>query len=89
MVRPIIEYASTIWAPHTAISINRLEAIQRRAARFCYNDFSTYSSVTRMISNLNMPTLELRRNKSKLITMYKIINDSLGQHNKIPCFPSP
>jgi len=24
-----------------------------------------------------MPTLELRRNKSKLITMYKIINDCL------------
>ena len=30
----------------------------------------------RMMSNLNMPTLELR-NKSKLITMYKIINDRL------------
>ena len=77
MVRPIIEYASTVWAPHTLTNINQLESIQRRAARFCFNDYSTFSSVTRMISSLNLPTLEQRRNKAKLITMYKILNGNL------------
>ena len=50
MARPVIKYASTVWAPYTLTNINQLESIQqRRAARFCCNDFSTYSSVTRMM----------------------------------------
>jgi len=32
MVRPIIEYASPIWDPHSALSINRLVSIQHSAA---------------------------------------------------------
>jgi len=35
MVRPIIEYAASVWDPHTLSNINKLEAIQRRAARVC------------------------------------------------------
>jgi len=51
-VRPIFEYASSVWAPHTHTDINK--SIQRRAARFCYNDFSRSSSVTRMMSSLHL-----------------------------------
>ena len=49
MVRPIVEYASSVWAPHTHTNINQLESIQRRsrAARFCYNNFSRFSSATK------------------------------------------
>ena len=56
MVRPIVEYASSVWAPHTHTNINQLESIQRRAARFCYNIFFRFSSVTRIMSSLNLPT---------------------------------
>jgi len=45
MVRPIIEYASPIWDPHSALNINRLESIQCSAARFCFNDYAHTSSV--------------------------------------------
>ena len=31
-----------------------------------------------MMSSLNLPTLEERRNKSKITTMYKIINGNLS-----------
>ena len=77
MVRPIVEYASSVWATYTLSNINQLEFIQRRAARFCCNDFSRYSSVTRMMSSLNLPTLEQRRNNAKLTIMYKAFNGSL------------
>ena len=77
MVRPILEYASSIWDPHTNANIQRLESIQRRAARFCLNDLSRYSSVTSMLSTLNLPSLQSRRKSTKLITMYKIINGDL------------
>ena len=33
MVRPIMEYTSTVWDPHTLTSINRLESVQRANAR--------------------------------------------------------
>ena len=39
------------------------------------NDFSSHSSVTSMLSTLNLPPLQQRRERSKLIIMYKIIID--------------
>ena len=36
---------------------------------------SSYSSVTNMLSTLNLPPLQQRRERAKLIMMYKIIND--------------
>ena len=34
LVRPQLEYASTVWYPHTTTDINKVEAVQRRAARW-------------------------------------------------------
>ena len=52
-VRPILEYASTVWAPYTKSSIGKLEAIQRRAARFIVSDYNYSSSVTSILNQLN------------------------------------
>ena len=73
MAHPILEYASTVWDPHTSVNINRLEAVQRSAARMCFKDFSRFSSVTTMLTDLELPTLQSRRIKSKLMMLYKII----------------
>ena len=40
MVRPVLEYASSVWDPHTLNNINKIEAVQRKVARFCLNEFS-------------------------------------------------
>ena len=37
LVRPIIEYASVVWDPHTTGEIHCLERIQKRAARWITN----------------------------------------------------
>ena len=58
VVRPIVEYAASAWDPHTLCNI---ESVQRRGARFCFNDFSRFSSVTEMLSSLNLPSLQSRR----------------------------
>ena len=73
MVRPIMEYSSTIWDPHTSVNINRVESVQRYAARMCFRNYSRYSSVTSMLAELNLPTLEERRIRAKLQLFYKII----------------
>ena len=50
-----------------------LESIQKTVARFCYNDFS---SVTDMLSSLNLPSLQ-NRTKAKLLVFYKMISGHL------------
>ena len=40
LVRPILEYASAAWDPHSQNNIKSLERIQRQAARFCKNKYS-------------------------------------------------
>ena len=75
MIRSIVEYALPVWDPHNTINITKLESIQRAVARFCCNDFSRLSSVTTMLTSLDLPTLQSRRMRAKLIMMYKIIND--------------
>ena len=74
MVCPILEYSSTVWDPHTSVNINILESIQKSAARFCYNTYSRFFSVSAMLNCLSLSTLQSRRNKAKLSTMYKIIH---------------
>lgn len=72
LVRPKLEYSCTVWDPHTSESINKIEMVQRRAARYACNDYQTTSSVTNMLQSLNWPTLSQRRLKTRLIMMYKI-----------------
>jgi len=76
-VRPILEYCSTVWAPHTLQDCQKLETVQRRMARFIFNDYSYTSSVTRMLQDLHWATLKQRRTQAKLITLYKIVHNIL------------
>ena len=73
-VRPTVEYASVIWSPQTTCDITALEMVQRKAARFVCNDFSSYLSVTEMMNNLKWNSLEDRRKQARLIMFYKIIH---------------
>ena len=74
-IRPILEYSSTVWAPHTKRSIDKLEAVQKRAARYVMNDYSYNSSVSSMIRSLKWNSLSTRRNISRLI-FYKILHQT-------------
>jgi len=50
MVRPQMEYASALWDPHHNSLIQQLEKVQRRAARWIFNDYSRFSSVSAMLN---------------------------------------
>ena len=72
-----VGYAAAVWGPSTKTGINKVEAVQRRAARFCHNDYRRTSSVTSMIQNLGWEELQHRREQCKTIMMllYRIVND--------------
>ena len=71
-VRPIVEYASSVWSPATDCHIDQLEMVQRRAARFVLNDYSRQSSVSAMMSTLGWDTLQQRRDNARTTMLYKI-----------------
>ena len=75
LVRPILEYSSTVWDPHTGYNIKQLESVQRRAARFVKGDYKTTSSTSKMLTDLGWPTLQQRRANAKLIMVYRITHD--------------
>ena len=60
LVRPKLEYASTVWSPWQNYLIDAIEKVQRRAAHYVHNDYRSDSSVTTMIHNLNWESLETR-----------------------------
>ena len=68
-----MKYASAVWSPYTKQNINKIEMLQRRAAHWVYNDYSPYSSVTDMLSNLGWRSLELRLYDSRIAMFYKIV----------------
>ena len=53
---------------------NKIEKVQRRAARWVSNDYSSYSSVTDMLSNLGWQSLENRRTNTHLAMFYNFVN---------------
>ena len=71
-VRPLIEYAATVSDPQSEKAIDKLEAIQRRAARFVLNRSHNTSSVSDMLDILQWPSLQQRRQNARLVMMYKI-----------------
>ena len=54
------------WSPHTDKNIESIEMVERRAARWVSNQYSSYDSVTAMLSNLSWRSLEYRRYESRL-----------------------
>ena len=74
-VRPIVEYAATTWAPSSDKNTDKIEMVQRRAARFVTNDYSRKSSVTEMMADLGWDTLQKRRDLARLSMMYHIVHN--------------
>ena len=68
--------------------INKIEMIQHRAIRYILNDYSFTSSVSNMLSKLNLPTLEKRRQISSLTMFYKKIKHHLV-NIPFPCSIQP
>ena len=72
LVRPTMEYASSVWDPTTQEDRYKIEMVQRRAARYVLGRHHNRSSVTNMIEHLNWRTLEERRRQARLVMMFKM-----------------
>ena len=75
LVRSFLEYSATVWHPHQKYNSDKLEMVQRRAARFVKGRYGMYESVTQMLEELTWVPLSKRRENARLILFYKIINN--------------
>ena len=87
LVRPHLEYSSCVWDPppisdkRTKGLADKVEGVQRRAARWCFNKYRRWPeviSVSNLVKQLNWPLLTHRRLVARLALMYKM---STGMSN--------
>ena len=79
-----------VWDPYQEYLKYDLEKIQRRAARWVLSNYNyNYSSVTDMLKTLKWPTLQERRNISRLSQLHKIIHQlAYSLHTVTIIFPN-
>ena len=59
--------------PHLQQDVDKLERVQRKAARFIKKDYhSRHKRAMTMLHELDLPTLQSRRKENRLCFMYKI-----------------
>ena len=70
-VRPKLEYAAPVWNPHLRKHIQKLERVQRHATRMVpeLRDLS----YDERLKELDLPTLEQRRERGDMITVFKFM----------------
>ena len=74
LVRPQVEYASTVWDTSIKSQAAAVEAVQRRAARYIMGDYRQESSVTAMLQQLQLDSLQTRRLRARATMMYRVVN---------------
>ena len=74
LIHFFMEYGATVWDPYQEYNSDKVERVQRQAARFDKSRYSRYSSVSDILDVLGWTPLSQRRQEARLILFYKIIN---------------
>lgn len=74
-VRPILEYASSIWNPYYGTYTEAIESVQRKFTRmFCFKFNIPRGTYNSRLKEMNLSSLCNRRLQADEILLYKIIN---------------
>ena len=72
LVRPVLDYGSSVWDPPGVVLQEELESVQKRAARFVTGNYSYETgSMTGILGQLKWESLKKRRKDNRLILLYK------------------
>jgi hypothetical protein len=77
VVRPHLEYASSIWCPHQKADILSVENVQKRATKMLPS--LKNMNCEERLRELKLPTLRFRRLSGDMIEVYKILT---GRYDK-------
>ena len=72
LVRPVLDYGSSVWDPPGVVLQEELESVQKRAARFVTDNYDYETgSMTGILGQLKWESLKKRRKDNRLILLYK------------------
>ena len=87
LVRPHVEYATPVWAPHTLDDVQRLESLQRRATKMV--PLLRDKPYHERLQELQLPTLEYRRIRQDLLLLWGITNKNICLDLNTYCYACP
>ena len=77
LVRPVLEYGSSVWDPSSILLQEEFEKVQKRAARFQTGNYIYETgSMTGILEQLKWESLKKRGNDSRMIMLYKGLKGS-------------
>ena len=72
LVRPVLDYGSSVWDPPGVVLQEELESVQKRAARFVTGNYNYETgSMTGILWQFKWESLKKRRKDNRLILLYK------------------
>ena len=75
LARSFLEYSAIVWHPSQKYNSDKLEMVQRNDVRFVKGRYGMFESVTQMLEQLTSIPLSKRRENSRLVLFYKVINN--------------
>ena len=73
-IRPIVEYASTVWDPSDNEKLRlQIEMVQRKALRWIFNSWKHSTSPTKLRESLKLKTLDDRRKLASLKMLHELV----------------
>ena len=76
LVRPVLDYGSSVWDPPGVVLQEELESMQKRTARFVTGNYNYETgSMTGILGQLKWESLKKRRKDNRLILLYKGLKD--------------
>ena len=72
LVRPVLDYGSSVWDPPSVVLEEELERVQKRAARFVTGNYNYETgSMIGILGQLKWESLKKSRKDNRLILLYK------------------
>ena len=78
-VRCQLEYANSVWNPHSKEDIETIEKVQMRATKTI--ESASHLSYEERLTKLGIQTLKYKRFRGDLIEIYKIITKKYNKSN--------
>ena len=89
LFRPHLEYAAPIWHPYHETQTEKVEKVQKTAARWTCRRWRNSRSVGDMLDELEWPSLQSRRERSSLTFFYKIHSGTVSLDKDKYLTPAP
>ena len=84
LVRPLLEYSSSVWSPCFVKHCTLIENIQRRVTKFILNYPPREVSYTNSLDQRNLLPLDFRRRMHDVVLLFKYKTGTVTSNFKLP-----